>query len=138
MSCGKLPFGGIEHKDGRHPNSTTDPVFLEYIEEFKKEFFSYTNVPVIFKDNTINAIAVCTKWRSGYREVSIVREYWNKLNHLQKEQLIFHELGHCVLDLDHNSSHIFLDFGYCPASIMRNWAFNKSEIENCYKNNRDY
>lgn len=48
------------------------------------------------------------------------------------QQLIFHELGHCVLNLDHNDD---IMNNNCPKSIMHSRFFGDTE---CYWNNIEY
>lgn len=38
---------------------------------------------------------------NGYPVVTIDTAYWSVSNDLEKEELVFHELGHCLLDRDH-------------------------------------
>jgi len=74
----------------------------------------------------------CIKYVNGYKEVSIDAFYWNRYSPLEKEFLIFHELGHCFLERDHldtADSH-----GYC-ISIMH--SSDQVCINNYYPNTRD-
>lgn len=56
-----------------------------------------------------NVLGVCEN-----NEVKINPEAWKGLDSLSREELIYHELGHCLLKRSHNSN---LDNGY-PVSIM--------------------
>lgn len=58
---------------------------------------------------------------------------WAKLDDDQKEVLIFHELGHCVLTQGHRAG-VIPDGSGCPASIMSPYLF----LGYCYKWHRDY
>lgn len=39
-----------------------------------------------------------------YRDIIIDRGWWDKFLDLDKEELLFHELGHCVFNLPHNDT----------------------------------
>lgn len=46
-------------------------------------------------------VGQCAKLTDGSKEVRIDLDYWNKSNELEREFLIFHELGHCILNRSH-------------------------------------
>ena|SRR5438105_1597512 len=48
------------------------------------------------------------------KTVVILEPYWNSINDSEKETLIFHELGHCVLGRQHENNAL----GGYPHSIM--------------------
>ena len=60
------------------------------------------------------AAGQCKTYSDGRREIVIDSEYWQRADPLEREFLLFHELGHCVLDRDHNDGH---ERGIC-LSIM--------------------
>lgn len=43
----------------------------------------------------------CQSFEDGSRTVIISTSYWRTATDIEKEFLIFHELGHCVLDREH-------------------------------------
>lgn len=48
------------------------------------------------------AIGVCLRYSSGVNEVIIDEEYWNSgISYYRQKIIIFHELGHCLLDRGH-------------------------------------
>ena len=49
------------------------------------------------------------------KQITIDSSQWEKLDAPQREVLVFHELGHCILNRDHNNDK--LPFGEC-ASLM--------------------
>lgn len=49
------------------------------------------------------------------KTVVILKPYWDKINESERETLIFHELGHCVLGKDHNN---LVNLDGHPRSIM--------------------
>ena len=50
---------------------------------------------------TINVIGQCVHTEKEPNTVIVDVIYWNSANDLEKEFLIFHELGHCALNRDH-------------------------------------
>jgi len=46
----------------------------------------------------------CKSYSDGSKEIVLDEPYWNRANDLEREYLVFHELGHCILEKDHNDS----------------------------------
>ena len=79
--------------------------------------------------------------RAGVPElIEVRRERWDNMSEAAQEQLLFHELGHCLLGLDHRNSYgIDIFTGYeCPNSIMNKFTFSEFNINNCYLPDRTY
>jgi len=114
----------------------TETVFFKYIGSFERLLGRTTSSKVFFGEIDERYAAVCRGFKgSGPKQVIVDKETWENLNEVQREQLIFHELGHCDLDLEHNDTS-FLDIDtqtYCPSSVMRYKLFNKTEIKECYQ-----
>lgn len=47
-----------------------------------------------------NVIGQCA-WNHTSHSITIDRNYWRTANDMQREFVVFHELGHCVLELNH-------------------------------------
>jgi len=134
--CGTLPFcGHFEHFKPYH-NPPTDPVFVKYINKFNIEMNMSTNISTTFKKMDDKYAGICHSWSDGHREITINKKYWDNYSDKQREQLIFHELGHCALNREHNDDTIMLNGTTCPDSVMRSKMFNLFEIAYCY--NYDY
>ena len=55
-----------------------------------------------FSDIEANGVVgQCKTYSDGTHDIVIEKTYWNRKNDLEKEYLIFHELGHCVLNREH-------------------------------------
>lgn len=67
-----------------------------------------------------SVIGLCVK-NSGRVNIYIDKTAWNTSDSLQREMLLFHELGHCALDLDHDRS---LDSSGVPNDIMYPVSFD--------------
>lgn len=57
--------------------------------------------------------------------------WWSENSELAREQLIFHELAHCVLGQGHRNYYLH---DSCPGSIMGEWHVRES----CYVKHYDY
>ncbi|MHA1675724.1 MAG: hypothetical protein ACTSU6_00945 [Candidatus Njordarchaeales archaeon] len=94
-----------------HANRRIDPTFNPYIKEFiyiskglvNKDDFK--NISIKFKTYPKNSYVVGTCSMTPWaRYVSINKEWWryNK-SQFDREQLVYHEFGHCILYRDHVS-----------------------------------
>lgn len=131
VGCGKSLQDMINMGKKPYSKSKTNEVFRPYINSFTQEFDVTVRVPIVLKKLEANKAGVCFVWSDGYREIQINSLHWSNFSEEQKEQLIFHELGHCVFNLGHDDS--MLEYRRdCPNSIMRSFMFNQYEINNCY------
>lgn len=108
-----------------------DAVFSPYVQKFEEVTGAKNDTPISFDDLTYPTIGNCTRNDAGYRLVKVSRPYWSAASDDQKEYLILHELGHCVL----NAKHIDVFVDGCPISIMSKYAFGDT---NCYRTRRQY
>lgn len=46
----------------------------------------------------------CKSYSNGSKQVVIDQQFWNRASTLEREYIVFHELGHCILDRDHDDS----------------------------------
>ena len=51
--------------------------------------------------STANVLGQCFRNEDKPRKVIVDRDYWEEANEMEKQFLIFHELGHCFLDRNH-------------------------------------
>lgn len=103
-NCGKFKAKGI-----------IDPEFRPYVELFAETYGVYINVDMYFDELEGTIIGRC--WKKGEaRDIEIDVSWWsNNTDPYDRELLVFHELGHCVLDQGHRD--FFLEDG-CGGSIM--------------------
>lgn len=93
---------------GRH----VDPEFIPYLERFNAA--AAERFPSLQADTTAGLSVVFGEPRNdghlvmascnaglGGREIVVQRAAWDIFNDDGREQLLFHELGHCVLGRDH-------------------------------------
>ncbi|GAA5219448.1 putative metallopeptidase [Membranihabitans marinus] len=79
-----------------------------------------------FADLPDNTVGQCSYSPDQPRKITLDQNYWNRASELEKEYLVFHELGHCYLEKLHNDNKN--EFGAC-VSIMNSGT---SDCRNIY------
>ncbi len=51
---------------------------------------------------TRGALGQCKSYSDGSQQIIVDEQYWNRISDYEREYLVFHELGHCVLEREHN------------------------------------
>ena len=125
MGCSNVPRKGLVLY--RHVDART----IEYVKEFEKHYGkNIPNITIEFRDLPGNAKGLCN---TITRKIYIDEDKWYGIGKLSQEELIFHELGHCVLGLGHDFTIKSRDF--CPTSMMYK---DGAIVEGCYEKDRDY
>ena len=92
-------------------------------------------IPAQFSKLDKDLAGICWEYNGGYVEIEIDSSYWEQASYSEKEQLIFHELGHCALRLDHNENILDLkEYGKIPESIMFPTVFGHRKYYETFKN----
>lgn len=91
--------------------SIFDPTFFdEYVKLFERESITYrnpqsvTNLRIQFSTELEDKIV----GQCQYLETPLILvnvRWWEKLTPDEKEILLFHEMGHCILNLPHDDTH---------------------------------
>lgn len=116
-SCGKVPV-------------QVDPEFVPYLERFALTVGGDTSgVSVIFDTLSGDTAGLCSI-RGNERTIRVSHKHWFKVSLDEREALLYHELGHCVLNLGHKNELI----DTCPKSIMYPYTFGAA----CYSHNKAY
>ena len=115
------------------------PELEAYVSKFEDEFGVKVRFPVRFYVAADNAVASCVRWENGARMVRVDVRRYPPLSDVRKELVVYHELGHCSLNLPHNDEEVEFENvkGKWPASIMRSMLFDDIEAL-VYKTNRSY
>ncbi len=99
--CGR----GVETSTEYH----VDSEFTEYSEAFEaasvERGLSYkADVSIEFGDVGLeySAVAGCKRPLVGGRHIVVDRVLWDRLESAEREVIIFHELGHCILNRSHD------------------------------------
>ena len=107
----------------RFPN--VDEALWEHFETFELEAahrgivmdLATQNLTAQFRDIPQDHVAgQCSYSYYSPRQVTIDIPFWKRSSQLSREMIVFHELGHCVLNLDHDERSF--PSGLCR-SIMR-------------------
>lgn len=88
------------------------PEFELYVKQFDKTYHTKTLTTFQTYYSDKNDLAFCIP-EDNVIQVNLTS--WKRLDGINKEWLMFHELGHCVLGLEHNTN--LYEDGY-PKSIM--------------------
>lgn len=91
---------------------TIDPALQPYVDQFLIEAQN-RGVNIDLQENglimqfeedvsTADYSGIC-RYRIGTNEVGIDKEVWGRLDEVERDRLIYHELGHCVLDRGHRN-----------------------------------
>ena len=126
--CGKNISDFLNINQPKFKKADTNPIFAPLIKSFESELGLTVKVPIVLKRIEQKYAGVCLVYSNGYREIQINSDYWYSYTPEQKEQLVYHELGHCVLNKEHDNTLR----ENCPNSIMRSYMFNTYEINECY------
>lgn len=101
--------------------------YNSFIRDAKAEGFDFTSFPITieFGDTSGTIAAVCSRSNS-VPKITVRRTFWDNVNDSMKKELIFHELGHCILNRGHDST--FQQSGG-PTSIMFPNVFEISDSD---------
>lgn len=139
--CGKNVEDSVLVAKGNSPDQVRSvPESVEpYVSRFEKEFNVAINYPVEFFVTKDKVVGRCVTWTDGARKILLDSKYFSEASSAQKEQLVYHELGHCELRLDHDDSTIEFDglTGKWPNSIMKSSTFDDEEAA-VYEMHRDH
>lgn len=109
-------------------NKGIDPAFSSFVKRFvdegRKRGFNIElasrNITIQFTDinqqQSPNVVGMCSYDGRFRNDITIDIAFWERANDLQKEFILFHELGHCYLRRGHRND--VIQNGFC-ASIMR-------------------
>lgn len=123
-ACGKAQVS----TDG---GAIVDSELAPYFDRFDSDIGANTSgINAYMAPQTYPTIAQCILYSNGRRDIQVDPTIWNNADDSAREQILFHELGHCALFLDHIST---LNSSNCPVSVMYPYAFGDSS---CYLNNR--
>lgn len=111
-----------------------DSQLEEHVQLFEREWgkdidfkVEISTIPVENKED--KKAGVCYTWTTGKKIVVIDTEFFATRTKTQIEQIVMHELGHCALNKDHDNTTWTFERFILPNSVMRSYAFNRSEAE---------
>lgn len=133
IGCGKmsLPFKKHDMVQARGAstklNTSTNQEFQSLVQKFefhgRQEFddpnFIVGDIPINFGDTTHPDFdGVCLVYPDQTKEIIIREDWWRSAHPIQKEVLVFHELGHCRLGRTHDEEVLAVDNRTVKVSIM--------------------
>lgn len=119
---------------GLDPRGQIDPAFYPYVRDFEATVGApVRGVGMSFEDLEDSELGLCTfgLWSN---EITIDSRSWATMSEPGQEQLIFHELGHCFLNLDHENAVVYLNGFVVEGSLMNEYWFGDSDHYARYRN----
>jgi hypothetical protein len=116
------------------------PIYIEpnvapYVNSFESITGIKVNISIRFAKQESSVVGVCFMSNFKGENIELDPDFWNSSDDMEREELVFHELGHCVLMRDHKDDVINDTNGYVlPASIMYPYVMDSAT----YSLNRDY
>ena len=120
--CGYDPdnFSEIVKEPIKSKIIVQDPEFEEFTDAFESIFDVEVDYSVVFGSLERPRIGLCSKHYVGKkvtgREIIIDKDFWDTATYWEKMSIVFHEAGHCSLDLLHFEGYI--EGSSCPISVM--------------------
>ena len=140
-SMGSVMF--YEPLSGRKPPGSRRNVDTDlevYVKRFEDLWGQKISFPVLFNHLPEMTAGRCTYWFLGDKVIEVDILYFYKLSDLGKEQLVFHELGHCALKrYSHDDSRVVFnkEKHSCSKTVMKSSIFDHQEMY-CYQKYRQY
>lgn len=105
---------------GREPRfKGVDPILQPYVDQFNRDCGVPVGVVIPTGFAKLDGPAgQCNEWRVGvndYEEITIDPDKWARMNDWHRKWLLKHELGHCLLNRDHNNDYLEPNV---PVSVM--------------------
>lgn len=114
---------GQQHKSNKF---TINPDFQVYVDKFEQTIGESVEIDIDYNHLEYPIVGRCLKWTDGYKNIEIDPTHWPEVLDVEKEELILHELGHCILDRDHDQSMLSIDGYYLiPKTIMYPYLFGR-------------
>lgn len=131
---------------------STPPAFAGSVQDYVKNFIQQSqkfsevvSLDRLARQEVVISFSHLDSWVHGQctesatrQEILINASYWNELDEFQRELLVYHELGHCVLRLSHDESIATIAGESVPASIMHPHVMYMLSPEAFAKNSDGY
>lgn len=125
-SCSILLTQACAQKEGHESVLSIQEPFVSFVAEFERvsaqqgQAVAISDLIVEFGDTpSLNETGVCIWSSDDTPRVVINQAIWNTLNDDDREEVIFHELGHCILQRLHQNSRVNVAGGGTrPQSVM--------------------
>jgi len=118
---------------------TVDPALQPYFTSFESDVgVSTFGISANFSNTETQTnplgetIGECVMYSDGTKIIQIDASFWATLDQNGKTELMYHELGHCAMNMVHINT---IQAGGCPVSIMNQYFFGESD---CYSGSVEY
>lgn len=109
----------------------------DFVEQFEDRYntqVGYIDISFIDKYDDPQQVGECNRYYYRNPAITIRKSYWKQANYDRKLIMLFHELGHCAFNREHNES-IYRDGcnkSFMSAILMSSGCFelHKNEIYN--------
>lgn len=137
LSCGCGTQHSIDHsgsnQEAPHAEVSVDAELAPYLSKFSIDIgVSTSGISASFQALTAPSVGQCVKYSNGDKSIVIDPTYWSIASLYAREEVVYHELGHCAMNLGHIDT---VDANLCPVSIMYHATFAN---ENCYSLKKSY
>ena len=105
-ACGREEINNVKMKH----EFSINPEFEAIMYDFEADAGKF-NKPVIVSQELTSiefvsegkdkVLGTCIDYNDGTKKITIRQEYWTNLHSIIKKRLLYHELGHCVLNRSH-------------------------------------
>ena len=147
-SCGMIDITDhIQTRSYERVRQATAPAFYPHIIEFEKlarelkkePNFTIGDIPINFgKLRHGGHVGECWTYPNGQKEIVVSFDFWKSASHLERESLVFHELGHCRLDRRHITATVKYYETYEDGEALYSSRFKKSMMNDHLINPRRY
>lgn len=113
----------------------TNGAIDEYVHRFERDTGkSAAGIPFFFtKEKTY--LGACVTFSDGKRYIELEVTNWEKSDDIEREELVYHELGHCALNRDHDNQLVYnpLVSYRIPNSVMYPYNFGKYSVYKIFR-----
>ncbi len=121
-ACGEF------HTPEQFKPAEIDPDFQAYVDKFESQYQTNVNIDIKYSELEEFTLGMCYSYTDPkYNYIEVDGSSWLELDENHREELIFHELGHCIFGREHDN--LFLDEVGVPKSIMYPYIFGLEYFE---------
>jgi hypothetical protein len=135
LGCGVFEENDFKQKPNKDFDWVSSPELNNYLIKFSKYYKVQTShIATEFTILKDDVVGYCWWFDDGSRKIEIDSNFWIKASDDEKEDLVWHELGHCALNLKHDSNLIDIgNYNQIPKSIMNPYVFGQMPYYSDYK-----
>lgn len=117
---------------GINDTGIIDNAFMPYVRDFEDAMgVKVMGINMRFGNTKYPTIGWCNI-TPGLNEIEIDSAFWMSADDKAREHLVYHELGHCILYLDHNDEKVVVNGVNIEGSIMNTYFFGNSSYYRKY------